>query len=148
MSYAPADFQDLSYWIGRQIEWSGGELQAEYLEIRPLADEIDGSPGGLLIPDHRIRFGDLYELTFRMLAGADLSWRSYGFHLRQLDGEDIWRFDRHPLEASGPPVDHLHVVPDMDVHWEWDEMWLDEVLDWVHRYQTSQDLPRPTVRIR
>jgi hypothetical protein len=92
-------------WFAEQLDYSGGRLADESVQVQVVEDEATGERLALILGRQRIVFHGGSWLEFRVVVDRSLEQVEYNYHYGSVEGELIWRMDKHPGHGE---LSHIH----------------------------------------
>jgi hypothetical protein len=123
-------------WFYLHLDYSGGWLQHEPLQVEIIPDPVTMDPHELVairLPSQRLLFHDGSFLDFRLLVNDQLEQEEYSYHFASADDDLIWRKDKHPGHAH---LTHIHRPPNEREPYE--EVDIEEVIDQIRKHFGDQ----------
>jgi Family of unknown function (DUF6516) len=106
-------------WFAEQLDYSGGRLEDESVQVQVVEDAATGERLALILGRQRVIFPGGSWLEFRVVVNRSPEQVEYNYHYSSAEGELIWRMDKHPghgeLSHIHRPGDHPGHHPEVDI---------------------------------
>jgi len=99
-------------WFAEQLEYSGGRLEGESLQVQVVEDHVTGQRTALILGRQRIVFHGGSWLMFMVVVDRSLEQVEYNFHYGSAQGELLWRMDKHAGHGDLPHIHRPHSRPE------------------------------------
>lgn len=92
-------------WFAEQLDYSGGRLEGDSVQVQVVEDAATGERLALIIGRQRVIFHGGSWLGFRVVVDRSLEQVEYNYHYSSAEGDLIWRMDKHPGHGE---LSHIH----------------------------------------